>query len=87
MIPTAEECTYISDCILNELEIGIVNDQTAAQILHIMEHMVAEQKIEAVILGCTELHLLFEGCVTPVPRVGQFLNCHAFERSGRWQVL
>ena len=67
MIPTAEECTYISDCILNELEIGIVNDQTAAQIIHIMERMAAEQKIDAVILGCTELPLLFEGCVTPVP--------------------
>ena len=66
-IPTTEECTYISDRILNELEIGIINNQTATQILHIMERMVAEQEIEAVILGCTELPLLFEGCVTPVP--------------------
>lgn len=65
--PLEEECTYISDHILNELEIGIINDQTAAQILQIMERMVAEQEIEVVILGCTELPLLFKGHVTPVP--------------------
>lgn len=65
--PTAEERAYIADRILNELEMGIVSDQTAAHILKIMERMAKEQQIEAVVLGCTELPLLFEGRTTPVP--------------------
>lgn len=65
--PTAEERAYLADHILNELEMGIVRDQTAAHILKIMERMAKERQIEAVVLGCTELPLLFEGCTTPVP--------------------
>lgn len=34
--PEAEERAYIADHILNELEMGIVSDQTAAHILKIM---------------------------------------------------
>lgn len=65
--PDAEERAYIADHILNELEMGIVSDQTAVRILKIMERMVEEQQIEAVVLGCTELPLLFEGHNSPVP--------------------
>lgn len=67
IIPDAEERAYIADRILNELEMDIVSEQTAAHILKIMEHMAKEQQIEAVVLGCTELPLLFEGRTTPVP--------------------
>ena len=67
IIPDAEERAYIANRILNELEMNIVSEQTAAHILKIMERMAKEQQIEAVVLGCTELPLLFEGRTTPVP--------------------
>lgn len=67
VIPNTKERAYIADHILNELEIGIVNSQTTTHILKIMERMVDEQQIEAIVLGCTELPLLFDGCTTPVP--------------------
>ena len=35
--------------------------------LQIMERMATEQQIEGMVLGCTELPLLFEGRTTPVP--------------------
>ncbi|MDO4339058.1 MAG: amino acid racemase [Eubacteriales bacterium] len=65
--PDAEECAYIEDHIVNELEVGIVNEDTAVHILKVVERMVSEQKIEAIVLGCTELPLLFEGRKVPVP--------------------
>ena len=67
IIPDAEERAYIANRILNELEMNIVSEQTAAHILKIMERMAKEQQIEAVVLGCTELPLLFEGRTTTVP--------------------
>ena len=63
----AEERAYIADHILNELEMGIVSNQTATHILKIMERMAKEQQIEAIVLGCTELPLLFEARTTPIP--------------------
>lgn len=65
--PDAEERTYIADHILNELEQGIVREETAQHILKIVERMVAEQQVQAVVLGCTELPLLFAGRSTPIP--------------------
>lgn len=65
--PDAEERAYIAGQILNELEMGIVSNQTAMHILKIMERMAAEDQIEAIVLGCTELPLLFKERSTPVP--------------------
>lgn len=64
VVPGAEERAYIADHIVNELEVGIVNEDTATRILKIAERMAAEQQIEAIILECTELPLLFEACST-----------------------
>lgn len=65
--PGAEERAFLADCILNELERGIVRNETAARVLEIASRMAAEQQIDAVVLGCTELPLLFEGRKTAVP--------------------
>ena len=65
--PYAKERAYIADHILNELEMGIVSEQTAVHVLQIMERMATEQQIEVMVLGCTELPLLFEGRTTLVP--------------------
>lgn len=65
--PNAEERSYIADRILNELEVGIVSEQTAAHVLAIMRDMAVQQQIEAVVLGCTELPLLFERRMVRIP--------------------
>ena len=67
IIPNIDERAYISNHILNELEVGIINNRTAEHMMEIMNRMKAEQQIEAVILGCTELPLLFKEYATPVP--------------------
>lgn len=67
VIPDAEERAYIAEHIVNELEMEIVNEDTAVHILKIVERMVSEQQVEAIVLGCTELPLLFEGRKSPVP--------------------
>ena len=46
---------------------GIVSEQTSAHVLAIMRDMAIQQRIEAVVLGCTELPLLFEGRMVRIP--------------------
>lgn len=65
--PNAQERAYIADRILNELEAGIVNASTAERVLKIAQRMAAQQQIETLVLGCTELPLLFAQCQAPVP--------------------
>lgn len=66
VIPAEEERVFINEKISNELELGIVKKQTLDEFLKIINKMITEQKIEAVILGCTELPLLFKGVDMPV---------------------
>lgn len=66
-IPQADERNYIAKKILNELELGIVKEETAAQFIKIAERMAREEKIEALVLGCTELPLIFESKTLSVP--------------------
>lgn len=65
-IPDREAITFIAEKILTELERGIVRPQTQAVFLNIVQRMKDEQGIDAVILGCTELPLLFNGVTLPV---------------------
>ncbi|MDO4922310.1 MAG: amino acid racemase [Phascolarctobacterium sp.] len=67
VIPKAKDRDYIADRILNELELGIVKEETGDQFIHIAEEMAQEEKIEALILGCTELPLLFQNKTLSVP--------------------
>lgn len=64
--PTALEIDYIADRIADELERGIVRDETRAAFLAVVQRMKDEQGIDAVVLGCTELPLLFSGVEVPV---------------------
>ena len=66
-VPEATDRTYIADHILNELELGIVKEETAKAFIEIAEKMVREQGIEAIVLGCTELPLLFNGRPLSIP--------------------
>ena len=49
------------------MEKGIVKEETLQAFQNIIQRMVKENSIEAVILGCTELPLLLNDEVSPVP--------------------
>lgn len=59
--PNAEEKQFINQKIERELELGIVKEETAAVFMKIVQRMKEEDGIQAIILGCTELPLLFNG--------------------------
>ena len=59
--PTHEEKIYINQMISQELELGIVREETRDTFIKIIQRMRDENEIEAIVLGCTELPLLFNG--------------------------
>lgn len=65
--PSEEEMQFINDKISSELEIGVVKEETLREFQRIIARMKAEDGIEAVVLGCTELPLLLNDAVSPVP--------------------
>ncbi|MDE6939994.1 MAG: amino acid racemase [Lachnospiraceae bacterium] len=67
MTPTTEEMEYINLKISSELELGIVKEETLQGFQKIIKRMQQEDGIEAVILGCTELPLLLNDEVSPIP--------------------
>lgn len=64
--PTEEEKQFINQKIEKELELGIVKEETLSAFLKIVQRMKDENGIQAIVLGCTELPLLFNGIETPV---------------------
>ena len=64
VIPQKHERDLIAKRIYEELELGIVKESTLKEFTDIIERMHAEDGIEAVVLGCTELPLLLneENC-------------------------
>lgn len=66
-VPSNAEMEYINQKISSELEHGIVNEETLEYFKKIIFRMQGSENIEAVILGCTELPLLLNDKVSPVP--------------------
>ena len=66
VIPQKYERELIAKRIFEELESGIVKESTLKEFTDIIERMQAEDGIEAVILGCTELPLLLNEKNCPV---------------------
>ena len=58
-VPNADEQTYIHRRIFDELEFGVVKSETRAGFDAIIDRMLGDCGIEGVILGCTELPLLY----------------------------
>ena len=67
VIPCETDRIYIADRILRELEFGIVKEDTVRRFVEIAEKMAEEDGAETLILGCTELPLLFQHHSLPVP--------------------
>ncbi|QHB32825.1 amino acid racemase [Yersinia canariae] len=66
VIPNADEIDYIADKIHDELERGIIDPLTRDKFISVIKRMYQNDGIEAIILGCTELPLLFAGIELPV---------------------
>lgn len=66
LVPEADERKYIFEHIAKELEFGIVKEETAKNFLQITKEL-ADKGAEAVILGCTELPLIFDKYQAPIP--------------------
>lgn len=66
VIPNKEEREYINEKLLKEVELGIIKEDTVHGFLNIVSRMKEDEGIEAVILGCTEIPLIFKNIETPV---------------------
>jgi len=60
-VPLRKERDLVNQRIADELEVGIIRDETRAEFMGIIDRMKKEEGIQAIILGCTELPLLFNG--------------------------
>jgi len=58
IMPEAEDQELISMKLFTEIELGIFKDETRQLLIRIIEKMVREQKIDSLILGCTEFPLI-----------------------------
>lgn len=67
--PSNQEKDYIGSKIETELEYGKVNPNTQKNFGKIAERMISEDKIQAVVLGCTELPLIFKSIKLSVPYI------------------
>jgi aspartate racemase len=59
-VPTEMEQEYIHQKIVEELEKGIVKEETQARFLEIIQQMVKRDQIQGIILGCTELPMIIK---------------------------
>lgn len=59
-VPDDNDQNYIHDKIFSELAIGIVNDETKKKFIKIVDSMVKKYSIDSLVLGCTELPLIFD---------------------------
>ena len=57
--PREKEMAYVSGKIRTELAFGIIRDETRKECLKFIKRMKDEESIEGMVLGCTELPLLF----------------------------
>lgn len=80
--PDADDRERIDTIIADELEFGVVRDESKREINAIIEKMKVDQGIEAAVLGCTELPLLYADTAAPVPlldtvelHIGKIMNC------------
>ncbi len=67
--PNREEMEYIGEKIESELELGVISPDTQERFKNIIERMIRDETIDGVVLGCTELPLIFRGIAVQVPYI------------------
>ena len=72
-VPSTEEQHLIHQRIFSEIELGIFKDSTRSELLAVIKRMIAEDGIDGLILGCTELPLILTEPSFGIP----FLNTAA----------
>lgn len=60
VVPQTAEIDFIHNKLFTELEMGIFRDDTRQQLLDIISKMIERDKIDSVILGCTEFPIMFD---------------------------
>jgi aspartate racemase len=83
VVPAAREQRYIHDKIFAELEYGNVVPATRQRFLDIVRRLKAAHRIDGLILGCTELPLMFPGDELGIP----FLNTARIHVEAALQML
>ncbi len=73
IVPPPADQEYIHRKLMTEIELGIVTGETRTGLLEVIERMVQQEKIDAVVLGCTELPLVLDREKFGIP----FLNTTA----------
>lgn len=73
IVPTEREQQIIHHKLFSEIELGIIKDSTREELLLITKRMVEENRIDSLILGCTELPLILTESRYGIP----FLNTSA----------
>lgn len=68
-VPNEEDQQFIHEKIVKELEQGIVNEETKKEFLVIAERMIEQHDIEGLILGCTELPMIFKPQDLDIPQL------------------
>lgn len=74
-VPDTEKRAFIDKVIAEELEFGIVNPNSKKMIDSIIQEMILSEGVEAIILGCTELPLMYSKQAFSVP-IFDTLKCH-----------
>lgn len=59
-VPRAEDREFIHRKLFSEIELGIIKDSTRRELLSVVERMMERDRIDSVILGCTELPLILQ---------------------------
>lgn len=67
IVPTKKEREFIDRTIARELEFGIVKEESKKEIDQIIHRLISEEGIDGIILGCTELPLMYADAILPVP--------------------
>lgn len=65
--PAEEEMRYIGEKIETELELAQVVPETQKRLCEIAERLAAEEQVQAIVLGCTELPLILKDSLLSVP--------------------
>lgn len=73
VVPSESERELIQERLFAEIELGIIKDSTRDELLDIVKRMIDEDKIDSLILGCTELPLILPRSKYGIP----FLNTTA----------
>jgi aspartate racemase len=60
VVPNPEEIDYIQEKLFSEIEFGVIKGSTKDRFVSVIDRIAADQNIEGVILGCTELPLLLK---------------------------